>query len=61
MKTVDEIIIHHIAERQKELANSILAVPAPDYAAYRGICGVYQGMQEVLDLLNQLKKEDIDG
>jgi len=59
---VFEIINRNINERITDIANSLCDVVAKDYAEYRALCGINQGLLsaqlEINDLLRKIKEDD---
>lgn len=50
-------LIRQLLLRQKEMAENILAYPAPDYAAYMLRVGEYQGINQALEMIQGLEEE----
>jgi len=57
MKTVSDLI-SGIKASQGEIALSLALGNAPTWEAYQRMVGQYQGLQETLDILNNLLRED---
>jgi uncharacterized membrane protein (UPF0136 family) len=57
MKTISDLI-GVIKSRQAEIASSLAAGMAPTWDSYQRLVGQNQGLQEALDILNNLLKED---
>lgn len=55
-----EDFIDAIRVRQAEIASSLTAGHAVDYAAYQRLVGQYAGLEESLQILNNLLKDDND-
>lgn len=55
-----EDFIGAVKARKAEVAESLAHGNAPDYAAYQRLCGVIQGMQASLDILDNLLREEED-
>lgn len=53
-----EDFIGAIKVRQAEIASSLTAGHAVDYAAYQRLVGQNAGLEEALQILNNLLKED---
>jgi hypothetical protein len=53
-----EDFIGAVKARKAEVAESLSQGNAADYAAYQRLCGVIQGMQASLDILENLLRED---
>lgn len=59
MKTIGDLI-GGIKSRQAEIAASLAAGNATNWEAYHRMVGHHAGLQEALDILNSLLKEDED-
>jgi hypothetical protein len=59
MKTIGDLI-GGIKSRQAEIAASLAAGNATNWEAYHRMVGHNSGLQEALDILNSLLKEDED-
>lgn len=57
MKTVEDLI-GALKARQLAIAVSLAGGTAATWEAYQRLVGHYQGLQESLDILNNLLKED---
>ncbi len=57
MSTASDLI-GAIKTRQAEIAMSLAAGMAPTWESYQRLVGHNQGLQEALDILNNLLKED---
>jgi hypothetical protein len=57
MKTIGDLI-GGIKSRQAEIAASLAAGNAANWEAYHRMVGHFAGLQEALDILNNLMKED---
>jgi len=57
MKTIGDLI-GGIKSRQAEIAASLAAGNAANWETYHRMVGHYAGLQEALDILNNLMKED---
>lgn len=53
-------LIKQIKERQQEMSADALQHPAKDFAEYRERIGRYQGLEEVLDMINSLLSDSDD-
>ena len=51
-------LIGQIKARQAEIASSLAGGTATSWESYQRLVGQYQGLQESLDILNSLLKED---
>lgn len=51
-------LIGAIKARQAEIASSLAGGMATSWESYQRLVGTYQGLQESLDILNSLLKED---
>ena len=51
-------LISAIKARQAEIAASLAGGTATTWESYQRLVGTYQGLQESLDILNNLLKED---
>jgi hypothetical protein len=60
-KTLTDMYVNKILDRQKELARGTLAIPTADYGTYRQRCGQWEGLEEALNILHDLIKGDEDG
>lgn len=60
-KSLEEILIHEIIERQKSLSDSILSNPVPNYETYLRLCGEYAGLEFAHNTLRNILKENDDG
>lgn len=59
MKTIGDLI-GGIKARQAEIASSLAIGNAQNWESYHRMVGHYAGLQEALDILNNLMKEDED-
>lgn len=59
MKTISDLI-GAIQSRKSEISTSLAAGNATTWESYQRMVGHYQGLQESLDTLNTLMKEDDD-
>jgi hypothetical protein len=57
MKTIGDLI-GGIKSRQAEIAASLAAGNAANWETYHRMVGHYAGLQEALDILNNLMEED---
>ena len=57
MNTTSDLIAA-IKARQMEISASLASGMAPTWESYQRLVGNYQGLQESLDILNNLLKED---
>ena len=57
MKTLGDLI-GGVKSRQAEIAASLAAGNAANWEAYHCMVGHYAGLQEALDILNNLMEED---
>lgn len=57
MRTLSDLI-HGIKARQAEIASSLVAGNATNWESYIRLVGHNAGLQESLDILNNLMKED---
>jgi hypothetical protein len=57
MKTIGDLI-GGVKSRQAEIAASLAAGNAANWETYHRMVGHYAGLQEALDILNNLMKED---
>ena len=57
MNTVADLI-GGVKARQAEIAASLAGGTATSWESYQRLVGQYQGLQEALDILNNLLKED---
>ena len=57
MKTLGDLI-GEVKSRQAEIAASLAAGNAANWEAYHRMVGHYAGLQEALDILNNLMEED---
>ena len=57
MKTIGDLI-GGIKSRQAEIAASLAAGNAANWETYHRMVGHFAGLQEALDILNNLMKED---
>ena len=57
MKTLGDLI-GGVKSRQAEIAASLAAGNAANWEAYHRMVGHYVGLQEALDILNNLMEED---
>lgn len=59
MRTVSDLI-SAINDRKSDIAESLVSGTAVNFETYQRLVGQYQGLQETLDILNNLLKEDDD-
>lgn len=52
-----EEAVRRIKEKSAELCLSMGSGAAPDYASYRQGCGVIQGLDEAIEIIERIKKE----
>lgn len=57
MKTLEDLI-NGLKTRQAEIAASLAGGTATNWESYQRLVGHHQGLQEALDILNNLLKED---
>lgn len=57
MKTLEDLI-NQIKARQAEIASSLAGGTAANWESYQRLVGQNLGLQEALDILNNLLKED---
>lgn len=57
MRTISDLV-GAIKSSQAEIASSLAHGMAPNWEAYQRLVGRHQGLQEALDVLNNLLKED---
>jgi hypothetical protein len=57
MKTIGDLI-GGVKSRQAEIAASLAAGNAANWETYHRMVGHYAGLQEALDILNNLMRED---
>jgi len=57
MATIGDLI-GQIKASQAEIASSMAKGNAPNWDVYQRLVGKYEGLQEALDILNNLMKED---
>jgi hypothetical protein len=57
MKTIGDLI-GGVKSRQAEIAASLAAGNAANWETYHRMVGHYAGLQEALDILNHLMRED---
>lgn len=52
--------ISKLKQRQLEIAQSVLNNPPSDYAGFLKVVGIYQGLQEAIDIQTDVLRGDDD-
>ena len=53
-----EALIHRIRLKQNEISFALATGSAMTWEAYQRLVGEYQGLQDVIDMINQLLEEE---
>lgn len=53
-------LIGRIKERKREIADALADHPVEDYAKYQRQVGLHQGLNEVLDMINELLNDNTE-
>jgi hypothetical protein len=54
-------IIHRIKVKQAEIKESLATGNPPDFNAYQRLVGVYMGLEQTLEIIENLLDEDKNG
>jgi len=59
MRSISDLI-SAIEDRKRQISESLVSGTAVNFETYQRLVGQHQGLQETLDILNNLLKEDDD-